>query len=146
MSNRTGPDPELEADLLALLQGRPDPDRIVVVADYLSKRAERMADVLADARNTAALRLALAAADEPTPPRLVAEARRLQDRLRGQRLLRRIAPLAAAIVVFAAGWSGMSPGKLPDTQALRHWSRRHSTRRRRWSSGTGWCRNPRARS
>ncbi|WP_397541388.1 hypothetical protein [Roseovarius salis] len=106
MSDRTESDPELEADLLALLEGRLDPDRTLAVANYLKERPERTADLLADAGNTAALRMALSAADDPAPPRLVAEARRLQDRLRGQRLLRRAAPFAAAVVLFAAGWTG----------------------------------------
>lgn len=106
MSDRTEPDPDIEADLLALLQGRLDPDRTLTVADYLSDRPELTAELLADASNTAALRLALSSADDPAPPRLVAEARRLQGRLRGQRVLRRAAPFAAAVVLFAAGWAG----------------------------------------
>jgi anti-sigma factor RsiW len=137
MSDRTETDPELEADLLALLQGRLDPDRSLAVADYLKERPERTADLLADASNTAALRMALSAADDPAPPRLMAEARRLQDRLRGQRLLRRAAPFAAAFVLFAAGWTAhvawqaAGPAGAPplveaalDAQAaleLRHW-------------------------
>lgn len=137
MSERTETDPEVEADLLALLQGRLDPDRTLAVADYIAERPERTAEVLADAKNTAALRMALSADDAPAPPRLVAEARRLQDRLRSQRLLRRVAPIAAAVVLFAAGWTGhvawqaTGPAGAPplveaalDAQAaleLRHW-------------------------
>lgn len=103
MSDRIEPNPEIEADLLAFLEGRPDPARTLAVAQYLRERPERTAELLAEASNTAALRLALSAADDPAPERLVAEARRLQDRLRGQRLLRRVAPLAAAVVLFTAG-------------------------------------------
>ncbi len=137
MSDRTETDPELEADVLALLQGRLDPDRTFAVADYLAHRPERTAGLLADARNTAALRMALSAADDPAPPQLLAEAHRLQDRLRGQRLLRRVAPVAAAVALFAAGWTGhvawqaAGPAGAPplveaalDAQAaleLRHW-------------------------
>lgn len=137
MNDRTETDRDLESDLLALLQGQLDADRTYVVADYLSARPERTAEMLADARNAAALRLALSAPDEPAPPQLVAEARRLQDRLRGQRLLRRIAPVAAAVALFAAGWTGnlvwqaTGPEGAPplveaalDAQAaleLRHW-------------------------
>lgn len=137
MSGKTETDPELEADLLALLQGHLDPDRTFAIADYLAERPERMADLLADARNTAALRMPLSGSDDPAPPRLVAEARRLQDRLRRQRLLRRAAPFAAAVVLFAAGWTGQvawqvaGPKGAPplveaalDAQAaleLRHW-------------------------
>lgn len=106
MSGKTETDPELEADLLALLQGHLDPDRTFVIADYLAERPERMAELLADARNTAALRIPLSGSDDPAPPRLVTEARRLQDRLRWQRLLRRAAPFAAAVVLFAVGWTG----------------------------------------
>ncbi|MEE4120290.1 MAG: hypothetical protein V2I65_14890 [Paracoccaceae bacterium] len=137
MSDRTESDPDVEADLLALIEGRLDPDRTLAVADYLKTRPGRTADLLADAGNTAALRMALSAADDPAPPLLVAEARRLQDRLRGQRLLRRAAPFAAAVVLFAAGWTGhfawqaAGPAGAPplveaalDAQAaleLRHW-------------------------
>jgi anti-sigma factor RsiW len=106
MSDKTETDPELEADLLAFLQERLDADRTFAIADYLAERPERMSDLLADTKNTAALRMALSETDDPAPPQLVAEARRLQDRLRGQRLLRRSAPFAAAFVLFAAGWTG----------------------------------------
>ncbi|GGB62439.1 hypothetical protein GCM10011316_37970 [Roseibium aquae] len=137
MSDRTESDSDVEADFLALLEGRLDPDRTLAIADYLKGRPERTADLLADAGNTAALRMALSAADDPAPERLVTEARRLQDRLRGQRLLRRTAPFAAAVVLFAAGWTGhvawqaAGPAGAPplveaalDAQAaleLRHW-------------------------
>jgi anti-sigma factor RsiW len=137
MSDRTEPDPEIEADLLALLEGRLDPDRALAVADYLKAKPERTADLLADAGNMAALRMALSAADDPVPERLVAGARRLQDRLRTQRLYRRAAPFAAAVVLFTAGWTshvawqaGGPAGAPPlveaalDAQAaleLRHW-------------------------
>ena len=137
MSDRTEADPQIEAELLALLEGRLDPDRTLVIADFLKERPERTADLLADASNTAALRMALSSADDPAPPRLVAEAQRLQDRLRGQRMLRRAVPFAAAVVLFAAGWAGHAtwhmtgPASAPplveaalDAQsalALRHW-------------------------
>lgn len=137
MSDRSEIDPDIEADLLALLQGRLDPDRTLAVADYLNERPERTADLLADASNAAALRLALSSADEAVPPRLVTEAQRLQGHLRGQRVLRRAAPFAAAIVLFAAGWAGHAawqttgPASAPplveaalDAQSaleLRHW-------------------------
>ncbi len=108
MSDRTEFDPQIEADLLALLEGRLDPDRTLVVADFLKQRPEWTATLLADASNTAGLRMALSYADDPVPPRLVAEAARLQGRLRGQRVLRRAVPFAAAAVLFAAGWIGHS--------------------------------------
>ena len=137
MSDRTETDPEVEADLLALLQGRLGPDRTFKIADYLAERPERTADLLTDARNTAALRITLSGSDDPMPPQLVAEALRLQARLQVQRLLRRAAPFAAALVLFAAGWSGHAiwqvtgPAGAPplvaaalDAQAaleIRHW-------------------------
>lgn len=137
MSDRTEIDPQIEADLLALLEGRLDPDRTLAVADFLKDRPERTADLLADAGTTAALRMALSSGDEQAPPRLVAEAQRLQGRLRGQRVLRRAVPFAAAIVLFAAGWAGHAtwqmtgPASAPplveaalDAQSaleLRHW-------------------------
>jgi anti-sigma factor RsiW len=137
MSDRTETDPELEADLLALLQGRLDADRTFIVADHLAGRPKRAADLLRDARNAAALKMALAATEDPAPPELVAEARRLQDRLRGQRFVRRLIPFAAALLLFSAGWVGHAtwqatgPTTAPplveaalDAQAaleLRHW-------------------------
>jgi anti-sigma factor RsiW len=137
MSDRIETDPDLEADLPAFLRGQLDPDRTIAVADYLSERPDRMADLLADARNAAALGMALSVGNDPAPARLVTEARRLQGRLRGQRYLRRTAPVAAAIVLFAAGWTGnmawqaSGPTGAPplveaalDAQAaleLRHW-------------------------
>jgi anti-sigma factor RsiW len=137
MSDRTEIDPQIEADLLALLEGRLDPDRTLAVADFLQERPERTSDMLADAGNIAALRIALSSTEDPAPPRLLGEARRLQGRLRGQRVLRRAVPFAAALVLFAAGWVGHATwqktgpvGAPPlveaalDTQSaleLRHW-------------------------
>ncbi|PWJ20316.1 hypothetical protein [Jannaschia seohaensis] len=137
MHDRTDPDPELEADLLAMFQGRLDADRSLAVADYLAEHPERTSDLLADARNAAALRRALSEAETPAPTRLVTEARRLQDRLRAQRLLHRVAPIAAAAALVALGWTGhvlwqaAGPATAPplveaalDAQAaleLRHW-------------------------
>jgi len=136
MTGRHDGEAELEADLLALLQGGLEPDRALAVADRLADRPDRAADLLRQARDTAALRLALAAEDDP-PPALVAEAHRLRSSLRGQRRLRRIAPVAAAVALFAAGWAGSAlwqvagPAGAPplveaalDAQAaleLRHW-------------------------
>lgn len=137
MSDRTETNPELEADLLLLLQGQLDPDRTFAVADYLANRPERTADLFAEARNSAALRMAITPVEGPAPSQLVAEARRLQGRLHGQQLLRRAAPIAAALVLVAAGWTGhlawqaTGPAGAPplveaalDAQAaleLRHW-------------------------
>jgi anti-sigma factor RsiW len=137
MGETTDTDPDIEADLPAFVEGRLDPARAYAVADYLAERPARAADLLAYARTIEGLRLALAAPDDPPPPRLVAEARRLRDRLRSQRLMRRAAPVAAAVVLFAAGWTGHAawqasgPAGAPplveaalDAQAaleLRHW-------------------------
>lgn len=105
MNSKTETDPEIEADLLAFLQGQLNPDRAYVVADYLAERPERTAELLVDSRNAAALRLALSTAEDPVPPQLVAGARRLQSRLRRHRRLRRVTPFAAAVLLFAAGWT-----------------------------------------
>lgn len=137
MTDKTEPDPEIENDLLTFLHGRLEDDRTFAVADYLSRRPERAADLLMDARNAAALRLAVSVEDAPPPRDLVAEARRLQDSLRGQRRLRRVAPFAASLGLVVAGWTGhalwqatVSSGAPPlveaalDVQAaleLRHW-------------------------
>lgn len=133
----TDTDPGLEADLPALLKGRLDPARAHAITDYLSRRPDRAAALFADMRDTAELRLALCSPGDPASPRLVAAARRLQGRLRGQRLMRRAAPIAAAVVLFAAGWAGHALWQSPretgapplveaalDAQAaleLRHW-------------------------
>ncbi|WP_238368659.1 hypothetical protein [Mesobacterium pallidum] len=106
MSDRRVTDVDVEADLLALFEGRLEPGRAFAVTDYLAKRPDETADLLADARNAAGLRMALGAPPGAAPAQLEAEARRLQDRLRGRRLLRRMAPVAAAVVLFAAGWGG----------------------------------------
>ncbi|RBI87582.1 hypothetical protein DRV85_01245 [Rhodosalinus halophilus] len=137
MNDRTEPDPEVEADLLALLQGQLESHRTWAVAEYLAERPGRTAGLLKDMRDAAALRLALSMENEPPAPRLVAEARRLQKRLRGRRLLRRVVPYAAAVVLFGAGWTShvawevTRPAGAPplveaalDAQAaleLRHW-------------------------
>lgn len=137
MSNRSDTNAELEAELLALLHGNLDADRTMAVTEYLSDQPERVADLLADANTAAALRMALSVSHEPPPPGLVAEATRLQDRLRWQKMFRRIRPYAAAVVLFAAGWGGhmawqaRGPDPTPplveaalDAQAaleLRHW-------------------------
>ncbi len=137
MSETPDTDRAFDDDLLALLQGQLDPDRTLAVAEYLADRPERTAELMADARDTAALRLALAMPEDPAPPGLVAEARRLEGRMRRQRLMRRAAPYAAAVVLFAAGWTGNAawqasgPAGAPplveaalDAQAaleLRHW-------------------------
>ena len=106
MSDRIDTDPEIEADLLALLQARLDPDRSFALADYLAEQPDRARDLLADARTTAALRMALSSSADPAPPQLVAAARRLQGRLRNQRRVRRALPVAAALLLFATGWAG----------------------------------------
>ncbi|SFD79573.1 anti-sigma factor [Roseivivax sediminis] len=136
MTGPTDSSEELEADLPAFLQGRLSTERNYALADYLAERPERAAALMAEARDMEGLRLALSA-DMPSPSRLVAMARRLQDRLRWRRLLRRGAPVAAAIVLFATGWVGhgvwlaSGPEKAPplveaalDAHAaleLRHW-------------------------
>jgi anti-sigma factor RsiW len=127
----------LEAELLAALESRFDAERTWAVLDHLAQRPDRAAEVLADARTTAALRLAMSMDGTAAPPRLEAHARRLQDRLRGQRMLRRAVPAAAAVALLATGWTGHAvwqragpPAPHPlveaalDAQAaldLRHW-------------------------
>lgn len=99
-------DAEIEADLAALSDGNLDAERAIAVADYLAERPERAAAVLADARTVGGLRLALNAVTEPSPAHLVSEARRLEGRLRRRRMVRRVAPFAAAVALFGAGWVG----------------------------------------
>lgn len=137
MSDRPETDRELEADLLILLQEQLKDERTYAVVDYLADRPERAAALLNDARNAAALRMALSTSDDSPPAKLVDEAHRLQDRLRGQQRARRAAPFAAAFGLFVAGWAGhvvwqdSGPEGVPplveaalDAQAaldLRHW-------------------------
>lgn len=106
MSKVTDNDLELEAGLQALLLGQLDPDSAYAITDHLAERPERLREVITDARNAAALRLALSSPEDTSPAPLVAQAHGLQDRLRGQRMLRRAAPVAAALVLFATGWIG----------------------------------------
>lgn len=105
MDRQTDNHSDIEADVQALLQGQLDPERAYAVADYLANRPERAAEVLADARNTEGLRLALSTPSDPPPAELLSEARQLQDRLWRRRVLKRIAPVAAAVVLFAGGWA-----------------------------------------
>ncbi|WP_028464951.1 anti-sigma factor family protein [Nisaea denitrificans] len=95
----------IEADIQALIQGQLDSERAFIVADYLADRPERAAEVLADARTTEGLRLALSTPADPPPTELVSEAHQLQDRLWRRRIFRRIAPAAAALLLFAGGWT-----------------------------------------
>jgi len=105
MSKQTDTPEDMETDLLALLQGRLDSERAFHVADHLADRPERAAEMLADARNIEGLRLALAEPDPEPPASIVASARRLEDRLQRRNVMRRFAPIAASLFIFAAGWS-----------------------------------------
>lgn len=105
MTDRTDPRTDIEADLLPLLQGQLNPERAYLVADYMAENPERASEIMADARNIEGLRLALGESESPPPDALLAGARKLQDRLQRRRLFWRIAPVAAALVLFAAGWS-----------------------------------------
>lgn len=104
MTEKTDHHSGIEADIQSLLQGQLDPERAYEVADYLAERPERAAEVLADARNTEGLRLTLSTPADPPSPELLSEARHLQGRLWRQRVLRRVTPIAAALVLFAGGW------------------------------------------
>ncbi|SLN46119.1 hypothetical protein ROJ8625_02224 [Roseivivax jejudonensis] len=106
MTERPDDEDTLQADTLAFIESRLAPERSYDLAGYLADRPDRAAALLSDARDIAGLRLALAAPETPAPPSLLAQARRLQDRLRWRGRLRRSAPIAAALVLFAAGWTG----------------------------------------
>lgn len=135
MSKRT--DEDLENDLQNIFQADLDPDRAYAVTDYLAENPERAAELLSDVRNNAALRMAISGSDDISSPDLVAEAHRLQNRLQGQQMFRRMAPVALACLLFTTGWLGNSawqmtgPSGAPplveaalDAQAaleVRHW-------------------------
>ncbi|MBO6561230.1 MAG: hypothetical protein JJ959_11870 [Nisaea sp.] len=105
MSDQTEAPREIEADLLAFLQGRLDAERAYIVADHLADNPERAAEMLADARNIEGLRLSLSELDTPPSAAILAGARRLEGRLQRRHALHRFAPIAASLFIFAAGWS-----------------------------------------
>ncbi|WP_420405321.1 anti-sigma factor family protein [Nisaea sp.] len=105
MKKQTDTPSDIESDLLALLQGRLDAERAYLVADHLADNPERAAQVLSDARDIEGLRLALSEPDTPPPAPIVTAARRLEERLQGRHALRRFAPIAASLFIFAAGWA-----------------------------------------
>lgn len=105
MTEKTDTPDNIEADLMSLLQGKLDPERAYLVADHLADRPELAATVLADTRNIEGLRLSLAEMDDPAPTALLSKARRLEERLQKRSVFRRFAPVAAALALFAAGWT-----------------------------------------
>jgi len=106
MDRETDNDQQAKSYLLALLQGQLDSGRTVSLADDLAAQPERVAELLADVKNADALRLALFPPDDPLPAELVAQAQRLKGRLQTQRVMRRMAPIAAGVILFVAGWTG----------------------------------------
>ncbi len=98
--------PDPDDDLVALLQGHLDPGQASALAGWLNDRPADVARALDDARLTADLRDAMPLATDPAPAALLTAAKGLQDQLNRQAIWRRIAPLAAGVVLFIAGWVG----------------------------------------
>ncbi len=99
-------DESMELDLQGFVNGQLDPERRFAVADYLAAHPARAAEVIADMRLTEGLRLACGTLDSPPPPALLGAAARLSQGLERRDRLRRALPWAAAVALFAFGWSG----------------------------------------
>ena len=97
-------DQDLEADLLAYMNGQLDPDRAFEVAEYLARQPEHAAAMFSDASTTEGLRVALDQIASPAPEALIANARQLEKRLWQRRIIARAVPVAAALAMFAIGW------------------------------------------
>lgn len=102
----TPPDPPTEIDLAAFVEGQLDPARRYEVAGWLARHPDQAARVMADLHVTEGLRLALAGPLAPAPPEMRAGAVRLRRRMGRRHTLRRVWPVAAAMAIFALGWTG----------------------------------------
>ncbi|ULB11998.1 zf-HC2 domain-containing protein [Cereibacter azotoformans] len=109
---QTMPDPVTELDLVAYVDDQLDPWRRVAVEAHLAADPSAAARVMADLRARDELRLAFA---DPLPheaPETRAAARKLARGLGLDRLLVRLAPMAAVLVLgglIGAGAAGLGP-------------------------------------
>lgn len=111
----TRPDAPTDLELAAFAEDQLDPARRYEVAGWLAAHPSDAARTMADLHLTEGLRLALAGPPPPAPPAMVAAARRLERRLARRQALRRLWPAAAAVAMFALGWTGhalMAPPSL----------------------------------
>jgi hypothetical protein len=96
------PDPAIECDIAAFINGQLDAERGYAVALYLSQHPDRAAEVLADLRVTEGLRAALAQIDTPVPPGINTAAIGLQRATAPRATTRRWLP-GAAVALFVLG-------------------------------------------
>lgn len=102
----TRPDPPTDLELAAFAEGQLDPARRYEVAGWLAAHPAEAARTMADLHLSEGLRLALAGPATSPPPTMLASARRLERTLARRRALRRLWPAAAAVAMFALGWTG----------------------------------------
>lgn len=111
----SAPEPQIELDIQAFVNGQLDAERRYAVMEYLSSHPERAADVMADMRLTEGLRLAVAELEAPSPLPLRLAADRLANAISQKSTVRYWRPFAAAMAMFALGWAGQ--GLLRDHRA-----------------------------
>ena len=117
---RTMHDPVTEFDLVAYVDDQLDPWRRVAVERHLAAHPEAAARVMADLQGRDELRLAFGETLPPEAPATRAAARRLARGLGRDRLLARLAPMAAVLVIggmIGAGAAGLGPLRVPQVVA-----------------------------
>jgi anti-sigma factor RsiW len=102
------PDHQMDLDISAFANGQLDAEQRYAVAVYLSQHPERAADVMGELHLTEGLRLVLGKVDTQPPVSMTVAASRLERSLAGRRIVGRIIPFAAAVALFACGWSAQS--------------------------------------
>lgn len=102
----TRPETPTDLELAAFAEGQLDPARRYEVAGWLATHPEDAARTMADLHLTEGLRLAMTGPGRPAPPAMIASARRLDRTLARRQALRRLWPAAAAVAMFALGWTG----------------------------------------
>lgn len=96
---------QMAFDIAAFVNGQLDAERRFAVASYLACHPERAANVMADLRLTEGLRLVFGSVETPPTQDLRLAAARLDRTLNKERRRRRWTLYAAAIAMFAVGWS-----------------------------------------
>jgi hypothetical protein len=94
-----------DAELNGYVDGQLDAAGRIEVEDHLARHPELAARVMADLRARDALRLAFPLGEEPAQRATLHAARKLENALGFRRYVPVFARLAAAVVLFALGWS-----------------------------------------
>jgi hypothetical protein len=94
-----------DAELNGCVDGQLDAAGRIEVEDFLARHPELAARVMADLRTRDALRLAFPLHEEPAQRATLHAAKKLENALDFRRRFPTVARLAAAIALFALGWS-----------------------------------------